>query len=867
MKRDLIFPWLVLILNMNDCGSEILEIIKEFESVKKRYNPWKECFFSLISDLYGYPVKHLGRSSIQTAVFYAFNCYTIVILASSICNRGLPINSWANYDNLWLFLELSRIDVICAELTILNSCITATFAYYLAIITIFFLAFFLNFFFKSHFKILVSPLKVLLIIAAVGNLPFFVLLSLTFKYSSTNSTPAENQDTATELDLSGPGVVLSLLVLVFLSGIGYCGAVFDYDFRHSHSQSSLSAKAYSKIELFSLICNYCSFLLFAFYASSNFISYRIALICMHGGIAMMYRKHLPYYNLSANFIRSSCHIIVCCLSAITIVAYAIDSAVFCIYAVCMILPLVMYLWHAVLIHRVSTIQDNQVEQIEDIWEFELIMRKEMKDSDGNKAKEIFEKFNEFYTKNTCKKYKILLLWEVSFCFYGFGNSELAFFKLSQDDCIENSLEEDYQEYLLRKTISDIILKENNEYTYLLKLYKYEKVKRIDKQACILALQYWNHINSKKTDLSMIEDNGKKLKAALDALKRKYSKLAIQFPESMMILEIYRTFLTSFYNDQDAGSVLKAQQQSLLKVRELDNSRGNSMFNEEYPLFLVSASTSTIGNIVFANSAMCDLLKSCLINFTNIPISSYFPEVFSFFHAPDLEKFKTNAYDSMKYIEKDIVLIDEKKSLIEASVTVILFGSISPLYMFICRPIETVRGTALISKEGVILYHSENLISILAVNFEIRGRCICEIIDLQLKTLKRRSIMSITTSHINIIVEYKSITIRSKKIRFLYVYSNEIHGNEQEDFDRIQITTDNFRRVSFQIQSPRHVSIAHTDNTNKLNPESEMERKIHMTNSSGLVINPLLRRMSMYSDQSIQTLKFFKIVLFISVNYI
>ena len=857
---------------MSESQSENLEAAREFENIKKKYNQWIECCFSIMSDIYTQGTDQPFRSPVRRLVFYGMNLYTAIILASIITSHNLPITNWVSYNDLWLSFEFSRIDVLCSELYLPQVCIIISYAFYSTILSIFLMIFLLRMLLKRKSTNFAKILWLLLKMAALGNYPFFVLLSLTLKYSYTHSAPIEYDEANTDLDLSVPGVVLSVFFMILISGIGYCGTVFDYDIRHSSSQLSLRSKAYSSIEINSLLCNYCSFLLFTFYSSSSFVGYRIVLVCMHGSIAIMYRYYLPYYNLSANFIRSSCHVVVCFWSTMTLLAYFIDSAVFCIYALCIILPRVLYLWYSVLIHRESSIQDKNICEINDIWEFELIMRKQMINFDENKAKEIFHTFKEFYTKNLCEKPRLLLMWEASFCFHTCKNEQLAFFKLSQGQNMKCSLEEDFQEYILRKIISPIILQKHEEYVFVSKLYNLEKLKKRDKRACILALKLWKNLNEKGKKLLILENDSRKLKNVLDKLKNNYSSLIEKFPDSAGILELYISFLSSFYNDREKCLLLTTQRENIIKFAKVNNNRNKTIFQEECPLFLVSASTSTIGKIVFANSEMCDLLKYPLLNLLNSPISNYFPDCFTFLEANALEEFKYNAYDSMKYIEGTIPLIDMKGYLIEASVTCILFGSINPLYLFVCKPIENSRITVVITKLGVILYYSENFVNMLVGGLEIKGRDIHTIFNINLTVLKQRKNVILKKNQTNVLVEYTKITIKDIKLRFLYFNPDHIiqeeEYKEEEGFDKLSVSPIRLNRVSFDDRSPKHISLIHSGNLTNITSNIEMKAGItqeaHSTNS---VTNPLVRRMSAYSDQSIKTLQLFKLILFISVRVI
>ena len=127
------------------------------------------------------------------------------------------------------------------------------------------------------------------------DLTLFTLFTLTLKYSWTHLTPVEYYQVNGSMDLSDLGVFLSICCMVFIVIIGVFEVIFNFDCRHFLSKMPISSKAYCKIDLISLFCNYVTVILYAFFSSYSFITYRAILFGIHGSVAIM---HCYYYLIT-----------------------------------------------------------------------------------------------------------------------------------------------------------------------------------------------------------------------------------------------------------------------------------------------------------------------------------------------------------------------------------------------------------------------------------------------------------------------------------------------------------------------------------------------------------------------------------------
>ena len=335
------------------------------ENLKKDYSTCKKYLFSCMSEVYHQPSQEKSKVIAGRLSFYGLNVLILLNTASIIWNHNVNIQKWQDFQTLWLIFEFTRIDVLCAEFYSPHSCIFATYSFVLLVLCLCMLLFLSKYMLKQVPRYLVCAISNILSITEMLNISIFLLLSITLKYSLTHASPSEYDKISVSMDLSLLGILCSIFCMIVIALIGYCRKTFDYDCRHI--SSSIKAMTCSRVELNSLLCNYISLLLYTFVSSRNFYMYRIVMMIIHGGMAMMYYSSLPYYNFHANFVRSSCNIFAFVSCFIMIIAYAIDNAMFGIYGICLIIPITLCIWYSFLSKRVKSNEENCHKLAQDIW--------------------------------------------------------------------------------------------------------------------------------------------------------------------------------------------------------------------------------------------------------------------------------------------------------------------------------------------------------------------------------------------------------------------------------------------------------------------------------------------------------------------
>ena len=498
------------------------------------------------------------------------------------------------------------------------------------------------------------------------------------------------------------------------------------------------------------------------------------------------------------------------------------------------------------------------------------MRDRLIKYDGAQTQEIISNFSNFFNKNTCKKYKILSIWESSYLLYSCNKSDISLIKLSYiDDDSQDSIEEQFQEYKLRKKLNFIVRTEkSDEHRLIEKFIEFEKIKAQDQIVCKKILNFWIHIITKKKDLAFLEEEVQSLKSSFQKLNSSYEKLLLKFQDSAMIIEIYSSFLISFYNDVEKATSLQNKKKSIEKYREANLLK---TYQENNPLFIVSASHSNMGEILYVNSFMCNLLSETSLTIIGRSVSEYFPIHSSLFEKKNLKGFKSSAFDSTVYTSINYAIKNWKGFIIEVDVLVILVSFYKPFYLVICKPLSFLREIALISKDGIIHEHSEYLERLLEINFCLKDKKIQNLIDINIqKLLKAKEIQTIALKNRLLLISYNKLQVQNQSVRFIYFYTSE------NDFSNATILTENNnypdKRVSFRMSKDWALKTTIFTTESKDNEKLLEERKFldiasEYQSSSSSSHNLAINKINSLSTQSIRTIKILKLILFISVFFI
>jgi hypothetical protein len=385
--------------NMNDQGSS-----DYLMKLKYKDKLWQKKLFSILKAIYNHPKAGVSENTYTKIIFYFSRALLTLQYASLVWEQKVSIAEWSNFNYIWYGINYCRLDIILAEVYLIQNSIILIFSFYSALFLITVLMILLKVIKNAKMPKLVYFLGKLLALTEVLNIPFVVILILVLKYSWLHIDTVEYTVNA-HMDYSIVGVLMSLACLAFAISIEICSALFSYDCRHSQAKNSFKNKANSIPDLYCLSGWILSVIMYAFVSTYNFVAYRFLLVALHGIIAWSFFYYLPYYNFYANFAKSLPHVFVFVSGFIMIAGYGVDSSLFCVLSLMILTPLWFYIWHVTLRYRVSKVGISEVRDLKSIWEFELAIRDRLLNYQEDQSEYVSKLFGKFFSSNRCEKKK------------------------------------------------------------------------------------------------------------------------------------------------------------------------------------------------------------------------------------------------------------------------------------------------------------------------------------------------------------------------------------------------------------------------------------------------------------------------------
>ncbi|OMJ91861.1 hypothetical protein SteCoe_5538 [Stentor coeruleus] len=822
-------------------------------SLETKLPRWKKSVFKLLSSLLQHQLPSI--SSLYLLLFYLQNFIVLIQIASIIWTHNLSIQGWEDYKTIWKIFEYSRLDIVCVEADLIKNCIYGAYSFYLCLIILLLILYSYSVLKKSAPKNITLLTSKLLILANIGNNSLFLLLIMALKYSWQKTTPYEYTKT-TSLDLGTFGIIMCILSLVILTFICYYNTVFTYDCKHVNANNSLYGKTISKINKIAILTNYLSIILYCLIPSNNFLVYRGLLMIFHSLSAGMYCSYLPFYNMKANFIHSAIHVFAVVSCFLNIIGYFIDSVIFCLLGLVILFPISITMWYFFMKYRISKIRIIDVNNVEDIKDFELVMRERLINPKPETADDTLKYFSEFSRKYSVSKPKILLVWLASFCFYACMNEKLAVLKLNPKSKVKSSLEEDFQEYILKKEIMKT-LSQSEEYQLISKLSKFEKLKKIDKKTLVTAFTFLKNIVLKGPIQSNLESLMKKFQKNLKKLMKLNAKLSLRYQDSIMLLEFYANFIDHILGDRERAFGLNSRKSNLNKYQKYKDGKQSPAFSEENPMILVE----NTGKIIYSNTHIQKLFKVSSVYFSERYIYTLFPESIHLFSHEQLKSFEDKTLNSIKYLDANIGLIDSKGYWIETSVVALLVLLSHPVYMFVFKPLNMQRQSVIVDKKGIILERTEGFAEFIGNNIDVRGFSIEKLLKIKFSYLKINKVTEITVKNVIVFVMYNKTKVNNVLVRIISLHKSEESYKESTKNMNVKFISNIEYRTKV-----RKSTVSENKSINKTNEETmlfDMKLDNDKSTSNSHSIIPL-KKINLLSNQCKRSIRFFKITLILSI---
>ncbi|OMJ68902.1 hypothetical protein SteCoe_33519 [Stentor coeruleus] len=861
---------------MLESNIEVKESTRFLLSLKKKHSRWKKSFFTLMSEIYKKPSY---QESIKVHTKYTLlllHAITMSQLAAVIWTsdtqikdwdrfyilwRSTQIKDWDRFYILWRSIEYLRLDPICTEFNSSKNCIIFSYA---VTISCFFIGLFLlmiRVYIKKAVPKIQTLLSKLVLVNKVIFIPLLVIVTLDLKHTWNISKTSQNSN-ADSLNLGKAEICLSLLSLSILLSLSYSRILFDYDCRHSHLKSNLSCKSTIKPDKISFF-----FFFYVFLGEENFYPFRIFLIIAHIIPAAMYFIFLPYYNFSINFIKSAEHIFVSNSSLIMIIGKVYESSFFCIFGFTLLNPISLLLWYFALQYSKEKYKRMLNNQIMNALDFELIHRDNFITYQRDSLNLDIGKFSDVVKSLDPISQQLITLWESSFLFYQCEKHTLALLILNRG-FHQKSFELEYQEFLLITDFYSIINENYEEYKLLSKSRKFEKVKALDKIVCLQALNFWDALVLEDTPLRTLEKLGSEFNTSLGTLKNYYENYNTIFSDSVIFLDLYSTFIQSFYGDIEKSTQLNSRKENIIRYTKYREQRSSFCFSEEDPVLIFSACNDNIGKLMYSNTAserifqLQEDLDFCIY------LEDIFPKSLNIFSINALKEFKTKIFDTTIFVNCIIPTINTEGFVIESMVIVNLLALREPFYMCVFKPISLEREILIISKFGLVENCSEGTGKLLGLNEELKNKHIEDLLNLSFADIKHSKEKELKIPGKTILAIYKKLEIKNELLRVVYIYKNEATYQEQSS-DHF-ISKGDFK-VSFALNSETDGNknlISGRENNENIEEESLIKKNTENKESFSTSSTTLpLNEIKGFSSQSQKAIKILACIIFCSVIYI
>lgn len=852
---------------MLDSSADIKESIRFLFGLRKNYSKWTKSLFLLASEIYKKPSNQEATKKYKKWALFLAQAFSMLQLGAVIWTSDTQIKNWQNFYTLWRAIEYTRLDPICEELFLSQKCVIFSYAIIVSSLFIGIFLLLLRVYLKKSISKIQILLAKLLFVCKVIFIPLLVIVSLSLKYSWDNTKIPQNSEIAS-MDLGKIGICLSVISIAILLILTYSRIVFDYDCRHSHSNSNFYCKSTTKPDKISFFFNTITVIFFVFIGESNYYPYRIFIFFIHLIPAAMYFSFLPYYNFPVNFAKSAKHVFASSSSLIMIIGKAYESSFFCILGFLLINPLLLIVWYFALQYAKQKSRKLKNHKISSAFDFELIQRDSFIYSESSSMLMNLDKFSKIFNSLDNFSQHLVTFWESSYCFYQCEKHTLALLVLNKNKYPAN-LELDYQEFLLLSDFYTVNNQISEEYKLITRTIKYEKAKTLDKTVCLQALGFWEALVSDKTSLKTLEDLGNELKKSLTTLQNYYQNCYTKFQDSVIFLDLYSTFVYSFYGDIDRSVQLNTRKENILKYTKQKDQKSLLYYSEENPLLIISACDENIGKLMYVNTACENMFQISEVIVFNIYIQDLFPQSLNVFSSSMLKEFRSQIFDTTVYIDSILPTIDSKGFLVEAMVSISLLALRQPFYMCIFKPLLINREVIIISKIGVVEGCSEGAGKILGIEGDLKNKHIEMLIMISFANIKKFREKEFKIPFNEAMLTYKKIKIKNVVLRLLHLYKNETSFKEISS--EHYISKADFK-VSFAVSSEHAItknvmsdpgSLLNYEETALIKKKIETKDNTQSSSSSSLP----LHKIKGFSNQGQKAIKVLAYIVFISVRNI
>ena len=707
----------------------------------------------LTQSFYKFLLELFGGLENQTRPFYriveiAFNLFTFFQLSTLLWTENTLPSEQESMVNLLNALETIRLEVLSSKFGIIL--IWDYFVITGLILTVVFslFLFFLVVSDKSrHCYFLTFVHLSMRLFTTILSIPTLtIILHIIYKYSSKNfSDPKYNFEVSAWL------FTLNFLSLIFLLTLNTIWILFNYNTRHSQPRG----KAYPSFEINSMLCNYLTVASHVFLLdNSPLFSYSLTFI-LHSFSSILYINFIPNYDKSENLIKAAFHSSYSIMVVLVLIGFKLTGGFFFAYGFITIIPAHIVIIKHLIDKKFKKLAEMSIEDIESIYEFELLIRNSLTKKDGD----VLDMFSKAHKILNGKCEDIFYVWESYYCLDILQNERLAIVKLYKSN--EKTAFGGFQTYKLLNDIGEF----NINYTDLAHvqcLLEIGNINKLQKEFFDEFLNFMLIVPNNALDSKLINNHCSILNEQIHSLDKKYNNVISSFPEHFSQLVSYPDFVCRIVGNKSKSEFIQSQQQ------HLNSELSKSQKSQEFGVLIISADEQDLGTILYSNSIALQILDADEDSVLGSLITEYIPEPYRSKHTKYLGNYAKNCKSVFLDFPSAFFLLTHKKFLIEIYMSICICGmNDKHFYYFKFRRLIKDREIALLDSSGSILAHSELMSYYLNVPFQNLVNCYLPDImrNLDFDELKREKYLIHQLKWIKVGLTYIELPFRS---HFFYI---------------------------------------------------------------------------------------------------
>lgn len=692
---------------------------------------------------------------------------------SLLWHPNLKLSHWGTYQGFWSILSYPSLDSLLADLDLLPIYLLVAVSALSAIVVLLLICSLLVHYDKPLPALVLKPLKFLFFIFShLYFIPTTIVLAILLKYTNSSTVLVEEYSyhvVAKDFYYGNTGLIIGICLLALHLAIAAIYECCSFEIRHSLMNIDITAKSTAKVDIMIKFLSFTRCLLYVAIAEFSYSTYIFVIAVTYaigGGFLVCY---IPNYSTFMNLLKAGIQIGSFFGALIFIVAYALADAEVAIVLMVFIQPSLIILINFGIQYRVSKIVPLQYCVTRNFLMFEISARESL--ASGTQERTILKSLNQNFklTKN-----KSNFVMQAYYCSDILNDHMLALVKIFRVNHYDFSFLTNFQIFKCKEALQNYCIKSSDGFKMYSYLAKFRKNKSNHEDLCEEMLMLYEKILDKDVSLTTLKSCLNKFDESVELVKKQSLELLKLNPDSLVMLEMYGTLLSEVLGDSESAKVYLDKKTRANPA--LNRKKAMICMDESSCLMIVSGDKKKIGKILWANENMIRLLGSSEESMQESYLSHFIPKPFNVNHDIRLWKFVENCVSHHIFRSLPLFLANQDGFLVECyfnSECIGFEGEIN--FLSLIEPITGKnREVALISREGLIHSHSQNLPKLCkSPDKYIQGRALSEFLpNLDLTKLPVNTLCIMDNFGVEIAMVIKEKTIGSTLFHTIYISNDK-----------------------------------------------------------------------------------------------